>query len=117
MYSLTPQAQMGILQHQVELLQQQIDVVSRNSLTFTSAGPDFSSVNIAPSTSQNTILIHSVTQQSATTHTPVTAVQYNSQQKLHCDISTDGASTVSQVHSCTYSFGWHVTLYHLTVNK
>ena len=99
MFPLTPQAQMGILQHQVELSQQQIDVASRSNLTFTSAGPVFSSVNTVPSTSQNTIPIHSVTQQSTTVHTPVTTVQCNSQQKLVCDISTDETSTLSQVHS------------------
>ena len=99
MFPLTLEAPMGTLQHQVVLSQQQIDVTSRNSLTFTSAGPVFSSVNIAPSASHNTIPIHSVTQQPTTVHTPVTTVQYNSQQKLLCDISTDETLSSSKVHS------------------
>ena len=110
MFPLTLDVQMRTLQHQVELLRQQIDVTSRNSLTFTSAGPVFSSVNITPSTSHNTIPIHSVTQQPTTVHTPVTTVQYNSQQKLLCDISTDETSTSSKVHSyvCLIMLGLHV---------
>ena len=99
MFPPTLEAQMGALQHQVELLQQQMNVASRSSLTFTPAGPVFSSVNIVPSPSQNTIPIHSITQQSTTVHTPVTTVQYNSQQKLVYDISTDQTSTSSQVHT------------------
>ena len=91
------EAPMGTLQHQVDLSQQQIYVTSRSSLTFSSAGPVFSSVNTAPSTSHNRIPIHSVTQQPTTVHTPVTTVRYNSQQKLLCDISTDETSTSSQV--------------------
>ena len=108
MFPLTPQVQMGILQHQVELLQQQMNVISRSNSTFTSADPVFPSVNIVPSASQNTIPIHSVTQQSTTVHTPLTTVQYNSQHKLVCDISTDETSTSSQVHSCMYDSAWTV---------
>ena len=99
MFPPTLEAPMGTLQHQIDLSQQQIDVTCRNNLTFSSAGPVISSVNIAPSTSHNTIPIHSVTQQSTIVHTPVTTVRYNSQQKLLCDISTGETSTSSQVHN------------------
>ena len=95
------QTQMGTLQPQVQLPQQQIsDIVSRSNLSFTSAGPAFSTVNIAPSTSQTSFPIYSATPQQTTVHTPVTTVQcdsYCQQQKLLHNNSASGASSSSQV--------------------
>ena len=101
MMQQTQQAQMGTLQSQVQLPQQQqiSDIVSRSNLSSISAGPVFSTVNIAPSTSQTSFSIYLATPQQTTVHTPVTTIQcdsYSQQQKLLYNNSASGASS-SQV--------------------
>ena len=84
MFPQPQQAQIELLQPQMYLSQQQIIALSKNNLTFTSAGSVFSSVNITPSTSQSSIPTSSVTLQPTTVHTPVTPIQsdsYNEQEQ------------------------------------
>ena len=93
------QAQMGALQPQLQFPQQQIDdVVSRSGLIISSTSSGFSSVNIVSAASQSSPPTYVHAPQPTTVHIPVTTVQYNSQQKLLCDISTDETSPSSQVY-------------------
>ena len=96
MFQQVQQAQMGALQSQIQLPQQIVDLPS-NNLTFTSAGPVFSSRSFIPSTSQ---AMYSVAPQPTTVHTPVTEVHsYNEQHNSLCDNSLNTtSSSSSQVH-------------------
>ena len=103
----TQQAQMGALQPQVQFPQQQIhNVVCRSSLITSTTSPAFSSVNIVSTTSQSLVPICSLTPQSTTIPTPVTAcvVQYdnhNEQQKLHWTSTMNTISSSSSSSSTT----------------
>ena len=78
MYPQARNSQRETLQHQVCLSQQKLSTVSRSNLTFTSAGPVFSSVNISYLTSQTSIPTYLVAPRSTTAHATVTTVQHNS---------------------------------------
>ena len=104
MFQQAQQAQMGTLQSQVQFLPQQIVNVPSNNLTFTSAGPVFSSRSFTPSTSQ---AIYSVAPHPTTVHTPVTEVHsYSEQHNSLCDNSLNRtSSSSSQVHIAMYYDG------------
>ena len=105
----TQQAQMGALQPQVQLPQQQVDnVVCRSSVITSTTSPAISSVNIVSTTSQSLVPICSLTLQSTTLPTPVTTcvVQYdnhNEQQKLLCSSTTNTISSSSSLSSSSSS--------------
>ena len=103
MFQQAQQAQIGTLQSQVQLPQQIVNVPS-NNLTFTSAGPVFSSRSFTPSTSK---AIYSVAPQPTTVHTPITEVHsYSEQHNPLCDNSLNRtSSSSSQVHIAMYYDG------------
>ena len=86
------QAQIGAMQFQAQL-PQQIGDAFRNNWISTSAGPVFSSQNMAPSMSQT---LYSVASQPSAVHIPVQS--YREQTSVYDNSLNRTSSSTSQVH-------------------